>query len=64
MALCLGARLTLFGRPAIHGAAAGGSAGVKRVIEIMRKEIDMIMAQIGCTSLSQLGPHYLRSPKG
>ena len=63
IAMCLGARLVLFGRPPLYGAAAGGTAGVKRAIEIMGKEIDTIMAQIGCSSLAQLGPHYLRTQK-
>lgn len=60
IALCLGAQAVLFGRPPAYGAAAGGVAGVRRVVEIMRKEIDAVMAQIGCSSLDQLGPHYLR----
>ncbi|MFK4654270.1 (S)-mandelate dehydrogenase [Bradyrhizobium japonicum] len=59
IALCLGARFVLFGRPALYGAAAGGAAGVSRAIEIMRKEIDVVMAQIGCSSIKELGPHYL-----
>jgi L-lactate dehydrogenase (cytochrome)/(S)-mandelate dehydrogenase len=62
IALCLGARLVLFGRPPIYGAAAGGLAGARCVIEIMRKEIDAVMAQIGCSSLAQLGPHFLNRP--
>lgn len=60
IALCLGARAVLFGRPPAYGVAAGGVAGVRRVLEIMKREIDAVMAQIGCSSLSQLGPHYLR----
>lgn len=59
IAMCLGARFVLFGRPPLYGAAAGGIAGVKRAIEIMRREIDIVMAQIGCSNLAQLGPHYL-----
>ncbi|NKJ48525.1 alpha-hydroxy-acid oxidizing enzyme [Burkholderia sp. SG-MS1] len=54
-AICLGARAVTFGRPTLYGAAAGGRAGVKKAIDIMRREVDTVMAQIGCTSLSQLG---------
>lgn len=59
IAMCLGARFVLFGRPPLYGAVAGGTAGVTRAIEIMRKEIDAVMAQIGCNSIEQLGPHCL-----
>lgn len=63
MAMCLGAKFVLFGRPALYGTAAGGVAGAKRAFEIMRREIDIVMAQIGCSNLAQLGPHYLRPQK-
>jgi (S)-mandelate dehydrogenase len=60
-ALCLGARAVTFGRPTLYGAAAGGRAGVRKAIEIMRREVDAVMAQIGCTSLSQLSAANLYS---
>ena len=60
-ALCLGARAVTFGRPTLYGAAAGGRAGVKKAIDIVRREIDIVMAQIGCTSLSELSPARLHS---
>jgi (S)-mandelate dehydrogenase len=59
VALCLGARAVTFGRPTLYGAAAGGRAGVRKAIEIMRREVDIVMAQIGCTSLKELGPANL-----
>ena len=59
IALCLGARLALFGRPPLYGAAAAGTRGVARVIEILSREIDTVMAQIGCSRLDLLGPHML-----
>jgi hypothetical protein len=39
--------------------AAGGLAGVKRAIDIFVEEIDLVMGQIGCPSLDQLGPDFL-----
>ena len=51
-ALCLGARFVFVGRATLYGAAAGGLAGVHRAIEILRKEIDLVMGQIGCPSLA------------
>jgi (S)-mandelate dehydrogenase len=59
IALCLGARFTTFGRPTLYGAAAGGMKGIQKAIEIVRREIDMVMAQIGCAALRNLGPGYL-----
>jgi isopentenyl diphosphate isomerase/L-lactate dehydrogenase-like FMN-dependent dehydrogenase len=38
---------------------AGGLPGVKKAIDIFRSEIDLVMGQIGCPSLSELGPDFL-----
>ncbi len=61
IALCLGAEFVFFGRPTLYGAAAGGLPGVKHAIDIFRTEIDLVMGQIGCPSLDQLGPDFLAS---
>jgi len=59
IALCLGARCCFINRPTLYGAAAGGIPGVKKAIDIFRTEIDLVMGQIGCPSLDQLGPDFL-----
>jgi L-lactate dehydrogenase (cytochrome)/(S)-mandelate dehydrogenase len=59
IALCLGARFVFMGRPTLYGAAAGGIAGVKKAIAIFKGEIDLVLAQIGCPSLAELGPDFL-----
>src|SRR5436190_4673810 len=59
IALCLGADFVFMGRPTLYGAAAGGLPGVKKAVEIFRHEIDLVMGQIGCPSLDQLGPDFL-----
>ncbi|MBV8336738.1 MAG: alpha-hydroxy-acid oxidizing protein [Alphaproteobacteria bacterium] len=59
IALCLGAQFVFFGRPTLYGAVAGGLPGVKKVIDIFRTEIDLVMGQIGCPSLSELGSDFL-----
>jgi (S)-mandelate dehydrogenase len=59
IALCLGARFVFFGRPTLYGAVVGGVPGVNKVIDIFRHEIDLVMGQIGCPSLDQLGPDFL-----
>jgi (S)-mandelate dehydrogenase len=59
VALCLGAQFVFFGRPTLYGAVAGGLAGVKKAVDIFRTEIDLVMGQIGCPSLAELGPDFL-----
>src|SRR6266508_2008454 len=46
-ALALGANAVLLGRPYAWGLAAGGSAGVRRVIETLRGELDVVTALCG-----------------
>lgn len=59
IASCLGARSAIFGRPTLFGVAAGGQAGAARALAIIRSEVDMVLAQIGCTSFERLHEGYL-----
>jgi (S)-mandelate dehydrogenase len=59
-ALALGADMVFVGRAALYGAAAAGEAGVVRAIEILRSEVDRVLALLGCTSIDELGPHHVR----
>jgi (S)-mandelate dehydrogenase len=59
IARCLGAKFSLFGRPTLFGAAAAGEAGIARTIQIVRNEVDMVLAQIGCRAFEELHPGYL-----
>ncbi len=59
IALALGARFVFCGRATLYGAAAGGIPGVRKAISILRSEIDLTMAQIGCPSLDQLDASFL-----
>ena len=58
-ALCLGAKATLFGRPAMFGVAAGGQAGAEKVFDIYRQELSLVMGMMGWTALSAAGPESL-----
>ena len=49
-ALALGAKAVLLGRPVLWGLAVGGEAGVKRVLDIIRDELDLALALSGCPS--------------
>jgi (S)-mandelate dehydrogenase len=62
IALALGARLTLFGRPMLFGAAAGGEEGVRHALALMRREVDIVMGQIGVPELAAIGSHSLWPP--
>jgi L-lactate dehydrogenase (cytochrome)/(S)-mandelate dehydrogenase len=62
IALCLGARFVFFGRPTLFGVAAAGKEGAQKVIDIVRREVDLVQAQIGCPKLSMLGPEILLDP--
>ena len=53
-ALALGAKAVLIGRPYLWGLAVGGAAGVQRVVEILRAELEATMTLCGTTSLSQI----------
>jgi L-lactate dehydrogenase (cytochrome)/(S)-mandelate dehydrogenase len=59
IALCLGAKFVFQGRPTLYGVTAGGVQGAKAALGIFRREIDISMAQMGATRISDLGPHYL-----
>lgn len=50
-ALALGATAVGIGRPYLYGLAVDGSAGVKRVVDILRTELEMAMALTGRTSV-------------
>jgi len=53
-ALALGARAVLVGRPACYGLAAAGSAGVRRVLEILRHELVTAMTLLGRARVADL----------
>ncbi|WOH80424.1 alpha-hydroxy acid oxidase [Bradyrhizobium sp. BEA-2-5] len=59
IAICMGAKFVFQGRPTLYGVTAGGVAGAAKALAIFRREIDISMAQIGATKLSDLGPHFL-----
>jgi isopentenyl diphosphate isomerase/L-lactate dehydrogenase-like FMN-dependent dehydrogenase len=62
IALALGARAVLVGRPYLYGLAAGGQAGVERAIEILDGEFDRAMALAGFANLAQIDSSALMEP--
>jgi 4-hydroxymandelate oxidase len=53
-ALALGARAVLVGRPVVWGLAVGGEAGLRRVLDLLRAEIDLAMALCGCPTVADI----------
>src|SRR5262249_22862268 len=53
-ALGLGAKACLIGRPQLWGAASAGEAGVAWVLELLRGEIDRVMAMCGWEGLADI----------
>ena len=58
-ALALGAKAVMIGRPYVMGLAVGGAAGVGRVLEILREDIDRALAFLGCASVAELGRDHV-----
>jgi (S)-mandelate dehydrogenase len=50
-AVALGARAVMIGRPYLWGLAAGGERGVRRVLDLMRDELETSMALAGCPAV-------------
>ncbi|EJD01172.1 uncharacterized protein FOMMEDRAFT_135424 [Fomitiporia mediterranea MF3/22] len=59
-ALALGARGVGLGRAFLYANGVWGEPGVRRVVEIMREEIETGMRLLGITSLDQLTPDYVQ----
>jgi isopentenyl diphosphate isomerase/L-lactate dehydrogenase-like FMN-dependent dehydrogenase len=62
-ALALGAKAVLIGRASLYGLAAGGEAGVTKVLAMLRSDMDRAMSFMGCKSVTELDPSWLNLPK-
>ena len=58
-ALALGARGILIGRPVLFGLACGGQQGVKKVLEILKRELTYDMACCGLKSIDEISSEIL-----
>jgi isopentenyl diphosphate isomerase/L-lactate dehydrogenase-like FMN-dependent dehydrogenase len=61
-ALALGAKACLVGRPYMYGLAAGGRAGVERVLEIFRGEIENALMLLGCGRIEDFDSSFVDLP--
>ncbi len=60
MALALGARAVLIGRPVSHALACGGAIGVEALFEGLNRDLERCMALCGAARLSDLRPDLIR----
>ena len=58
-ALALGADFTLIGRAYLYGLMAAGEAGVRKVLELLEKEMIVTMQLMGAGSLADLDPEMI-----
>src|SRR6266403_1754373 len=61
-AICLGARAVLTGRAYAYGLAVSGEAGVTRVLEILRADVERTLRLLGCASIAALDRSYVSAP--
>lgn len=60
--IALGAKACMIGRPYVYGLAAGGEAGVEKVISLLMNEIDITMALLGRATLKDLDATAVMMP--
>jgi (S)-mandelate dehydrogenase len=63
-ALALGAHAVGIARATLYGLIAAGEPGVDRALQILTSETDRVMGQLGCRSVSELGPQLLHRRLG
>ncbi len=59
-ALALGAKAVGLGRLQCWGLAIGGTDGLVRVLDILRQELTITLANLGCASVTELGRDQVR----
>ena len=63
-AVALGAKAAMIGRPWAYGLAAAGEPGIKKVLSVMRQDIDRTLRLLGVPSVSALDLSYVTPPEG
>jgi isopentenyl diphosphate isomerase/L-lactate dehydrogenase-like FMN-dependent dehydrogenase len=59
-ALALGAAAVLVGRPALWGLAVDGETGAQRVLELLRDELSLALALLGCPTPADVTRRHVR----
>ncbi|KAH0455670.1 hypothetical protein IEQ34_015702 [Dendrobium chrysotoxum] len=61
-ALALGASGVFVGRPVVFSLAVDGEAGVRKMLQMLRDELELTMALSGCTSLKEITRSHVVTP--
>lgn len=61
-AVAVGARAVMVGRPWAYGLAAAGEPGVKRVLSILRDDVDRTLRLLGVSSITNLDREFVDMP--
>ncbi|ETX12645.1 2-hydroxy-acid oxidase [Marinomonas ushuaiensis DSM 15871] len=59
-AIALGANGVLIGRPLLYALAAEGQTGATKTINILKKEVERTMAQLGCKTIYDINSSMLK----
>ncbi|XP_006625995.2 2-Hydroxyacid oxidase 1 isoform X1 [Lepisosteus oculatus] len=59
-ALALGAKAVFIGRPILWGLACQGEKGVSEVLELLREELRLAVALVGCTTVKEIDKSIVR----
>ncbi|GAQ89600.1 Glycolate oxidase [Klebsormidium nitens] len=62
-ALALGAQGVFIGRPVVYGLASAGEAGVKKVLQMLRDELELAMALVGCPNVKDINRSIIVTPQ-
>ena len=54
-AICLGAKACMIGRAWVFGLSYGGTPGVEAVIQVLEREMDMVLGLLGVSSIRRAG---------
>ena len=58
-ALALGATAVCIGRPYVWGLAAFGQPGVEAVLDLLRRELELVMRQAGTPSIAKIDSSFV-----
>ncbi len=58
-ALAAGANAVLIGRPYLYGLEAAGAAGVARILDIFRRDIERTLVLLGCPTVANLDRQWI-----
>jgi len=60
-ALALGASGIFIGRPVLYALAVEGEAGVRKVLQMLRDELELTMSLAGCCSVKDINRSYIQT---